>query len=232
VDGTDTAHKLAILARIAFHGRMPISAVRCEGIQQITYNDIVSAKTMGARIKLLAVAKHRPQGLELRVAPTLVPFEHPLASVTRNYNGVSLVGSAAGPTLLVGQGAGALPTASAVLADVVDICTGRYQATAKRFQFFTNAQAVSILPESEEVTGSYARFVVPDRPGILAGITNELSKHGISVSSIHQGTPSAAGEAVIEIITHPLRAGDFFTAINAIDHSRLTLRPTTILRRL
>jgi homoserine dehydrogenase len=232
VNGTDTAHKLAILARIAFHGRIPIAALRVEGIDQLTAQDIESARTMGARIKLLAVAKPRPEGLELRVAPRLIPIDHPLASVNKNYNGIYLHGSAAGPTLLVGQGAGALPTASAVLADVVDVCTGRYLATASRFQFFTSAHSVQMLPESEEVTSSYARFLVADRPGVLAGITGLLSKQGVSVLNIHQGTPNRNGQALIEVSTHPLRSADFFAAINAIDKSGLTLKPTVTLRRL
>jgi homoserine dehydrogenase len=109
VSGADTAHKLALLARIAFNARIPLSQVRVEGIQRLGFLDIRSAKTMGARIKLIAAARQRPEGLELRVAPTLVPFEHPLADVSRNYNGIFVVGDAAGPTLLVGQGAGALP---------------------------------------------------------------------------------------------------------------------------
>jgi homoserine dehydrogenase len=232
VNGTDTAHKLAILARIAFHGRIPLAELRCEGIDRITAQDIESARTMGARIKLLAVAKPGTKGLELRVAPTLIPVDHPLASVNKNYNGIYLHGSAAGPTLLVGQGAGALPTASAVLADVVDVCTGRYQATASRFQFFTSAHAVRLLPESEEVTSSYARFLVTDKPGVLAGITSLLSKQGVSVLNIHQGTPDRAGRALIEVSTHPLKSADFFAAITAIDHSGLTLQPTITFRRL
>ena len=232
VNGTDTAHKLAILARIAFHGRIPVVSIRCEGIDRLTAQDIESARTMRARIKLLAVAKPRPDGLELRVAPTLIPEDHPLASVNRNYNGIYVHGSAAGPTLLVGQGAGALPTASAVLADVVDVCTGRYLATASRFNFFTSANEVRLLPEAEEVTSSYARFVVADKPGVLAGITNELSKQGVSVLNIHQGTPDPRGRALIEISTHPLRSADFFAAINTIDGSGLTLQPTVTFRKL
>ena len=232
VNGTDSAHKLAILARIAFNGRIPVVSLRCEGIDRLTALDIESARTMHSRIKLLAVAIPRPQGLELRVAPTLIHKNHPLASVNFNYNGVYMHGSAAGPTLLVGQGAGALPTASAILADVVDVCTGRYELTAKRFQFFTNAREVPLLPEAEEITSSYARFMVADKPGTLAKITNELSQQGVSVLNIHQGTPNARGEALIEICTHPLLSASFFAAVNAIDKSGLTLQPTVTLRRL
>lgn len=232
VDGTDTAHKLAILARIAFNGRIPLTEVRTQGIQQLTAQDIASAQTMGARIKLLAVARQRPQGLELRVAPTLVPLDHPLAAVNQNANGIAFESSAAGPTLLTGLGAGALPTASAVLADVVDVVSGRYQATAGSFRFFQAGATLAFVPESDELTATYARFVVPDKPGILAGIAAVLSKQGASVLSIHQGQADNAGRATIEVVTHPLRLGAMQMAVAEIDRSGLTMTATTLLRRL
>jgi homoserine dehydrogenase len=232
IDGVDTAHKLAILARIAFHGKIAFSSIRCEGIKNITFQDIQSAKRMGARIKLLAVAKKRDEGLELRVAPTLIPLDHPLSSVSKNYNGIYIVGSATGPTLYVGQGAGALPTASAILADVVDVCTGRYLETAKRFRFFSSAEELSVLPEKDELTGSYARFLVPDKAGVLAGIASVLSSHGVSILSIHQGAHDAKNRATIEVITHTLVGAQFIDAIENIDKSGLTIEPTVILRKL
>ncbi|MBA3685753.1 MAG: homoserine dehydrogenase [Planctomycetes bacterium] len=232
VDGTDTAHKLAILARIAFNGRIPLTGIRVEGIQSITFDDIRSARTMGARIKLLAVAQRRDQGLELRVAPTLVPLDHPLASVNANFNGIVIQGSAVKTLLLVGPGAGALPTASAVLADLVDVVTGRYQFTASRFRFFRSDADVPLVPEAEELTSSYARFTVPDRAGVLAGIASTLGNHGVSVLSVYQGAPDPSGSAVIEATTHPQRGGAFLSAIEAIDRAGLTIKPTVVLRRL
>lgn len=232
VDGTDTAHKLAILARIAFNGRIPLANIRRQGIQHLTAQDIASAKTMGARIKLLAVARQRTNGLELSVAPTLVPYDHPLAAVNRNANGIAIESSAAGPTLLTGLGAGALPTASAVLADVVDVVSGRYQATAGAYRFFNSATTPAVLPEADELTGTYARFGVADRPGVLAGITAALSRHGANVLSIHQGVANAAGQAFIEVVTHPLRLGSMQAAVAEIDRAQLTIVPTTLLRRL
>ena len=232
VNGTDTAHKLAILARIAFAAEVPVSGIRIEGIQAITAADIQSARTMGCRIKLLAVARRQAAGLELRVAPTLVPLDHPLAAVNKNYNGIAITGNNAGPHLLVGQGAGARPTASAVLADVIDVLSGRYQATVTHFPFFGPRPQLPLIDESNEVSGSYARFVVADRPGVLAGITNALSQHGASVLSIHQGASDGQGKAIIEVSTHPMRGGDFLAAVAAIDGSGLTLAPTTCLRRM
>ena len=232
VDGTDTAHKLAILARIAFNGRIPLADVRIQGIQKLTAQDIASARTMGARIKLLAVARQRPAGLELRVAPTLVPLDHPLAAVNKNANGIAIESSSAGPTLLTGLGAGALPTASAVLADVVDVVSGRYQATAGAYRFFQGGSTLTFIPEADELTATYARFVVADKPGVLAGVATSLSKHGASVLSIHQGQADVAGRATIEVVTHPLRLGNMQRAVAEIDSSGLTITATTLLRRL
>ncbi len=232
VDGTDTAHKLAILARIAFNGRIPLAKVRTQGIQQLTAQDIASARTMGARIKLLAVARQRESGLELRVAPTLVPLDHPLAAVNKNANGIAIESSSAGPTLLTGLGAGALPTASAVLADVIDVVSGRYQATAGAFRFFHGGSELTFVAEVDEVTATYARFVVADKPGVLAGVATALSKHGANVLSIHQGQADPAGRATIEVVTHPLRLGSMQSAVNEIDRSGLTITTTTLLRRL
>jgi homoserine dehydrogenase len=232
VNGHDTAHKLALLARIAFLMKVPVANIRCEGIQKITAQDIASARTMGSRIKLLAMAKARPEGVELCVAPTLVPIDHPLAAVSRNYNGVYIIGDASGPMLFTGQGAGALPTASAVLADVVELATGSYQATAKTFQFLAPKREWTLLGDGDEVSARYARFVVPDRAGILAGLTNALSSHQVSVQRIHQGTPVGDGRATIEVVTHPLEGKRFDAALANIAASGLTVEPAVVYRSL
>jgi homoserine dehydrogenase len=209
VNGTDTGHKLAILSRIAFGIRVPLTALRIEGIQNVTAQDMASAARLKSRIKLLAMATQRPEGLELHVAPTLVPLDHPLAAVHMNYNGVYVVGSNSGPQLYTGQGAGALPTASAVLSDVIDVALGRAEQTFGSFGFVHHPTPPSFLPETEERTASYARFVSPDKPGILAGITQILSSKGISIRSIFQGESDDKGQASIELVTHPARGGDF-----------------------
>jgi homoserine dehydrogenase len=187
---------------------------------------------MGARIKLLAVARARDDGIELRVAPTLVPLDHPLASVMKNANGIAILSSAAGPTLLTGLGAGALPTASAVLADVVDVVSGRYQATVGHYGFFTGEVSPTIRDEADEITAGYARFTVADRPGVLAGIASALSQAGASIHSIYQGAAQPDTTTTIEVVTHPLRLGTFRAAIAIIDHQGLTVAPTRVLRKL
>ncbi|MBN8526028.1 MAG: homoserine dehydrogenase [Planctomycetes bacterium] len=232
VNGTDTAHKLAILSRIAFGIRVPLAALRIEGIQNVTAQDMASAARLRSRIKLLAMATQRPEGLELHVAPTLVPLDHPLAAVHMNYNGVYVVGSNSGPQLYTGQGAGALPTASAVLSDVIDVALGRAEQTFGSFGFVHHPTPPSFLPEAEERTASYARFVSPDKPGILAGITQILSSKGISIRSIFQGEADAQGQASIELVTHPARGGDFLDAVAEIDRKQLTAAPTVCYRRL
>ncbi len=232
VNGTDTAHKLAILARIAYGVAVPIASIRTEGIQNLTTQDLESAKRLRAKIKLLAVARRQEHGLELRVAPTLVPLDHPLAAVHMNYNGVYVVGSFSGPQLFTGQGAGALPTASAVVADVIDTAIGRTERTFNQFSFFQSPNEPRILPESEEMTGSYARFITQDRPGVLAGITQILSTHNVSVLSMYQGEPDGDGHAVIEVVTHPVRGGAFLAAVATIDSRGITAQPTVCYRKL
>lgn len=232
IDGADSAHKLAILARIAFSTVIDFGSFSVEGIRNITAEDIASAKRLDCRIKLLAVAARREHGLELRVAPTLVPLDHPLASVPANYNGVLIDAHAAGPTLLVGQGAGALPTASAVISDLVGIATGAYQETAGVFSFFEPSETMPLVPEREELTGSYARFTVPDRPGVLAGISSALAAREISIMSLRQDRPDHETKAVLEIITHPCASGDFLDAIAAMERDHLLVGTPTLLRRI
>lgn len=232
VNGTDTAHKLAILSRIAFGIRVPLTALRIEGIQNVTAQDMASAARLKSRIKLLAMATQRPEGLELHVAPTLVPLDHPLAAVHMNYNGVYVVGSNSGPQLYTGQGAGALPTASAVLSDVIDVALGRAEQTFGSFGFVHHPTPPTFLPEAEERTASYARFISPDKPGILAGITQILSSKGISIRSIFQGESDEKGQASIELVTHPARGGDFLDAVTDIDQKKLTAAPSVCYRRL
>ncbi|MDA3960268.1 MAG: homoserine dehydrogenase [Planctomycetota bacterium] len=232
VNGTDTAHKLAILAQIAFNTNVPFCAVHIEGIENISADDIESAQRLDSTIKLLGVAKRCPAGVELRVAPTLVPNSNPLAHVNANYNAVRIMANNAGPTLLVGQGAGALPTASAVLSDLIDIAVGSYQRTAEYFRFFAGGEPSTILPEEDEFTASYARFRVKDEPGVLAQMTATLSKHGVSLRAVHQGEPDADSTAEIEVTTHPTRGGAFLSAVKEIDQAGITVQPTVCLRRL
>ena len=232
VNGHDTAHKLAILARIAFLAKVDMQSISIEGIEDITAEDIASAARMGCRIKLLAVASKRDDGIELRVAPTLVPLSFPLAGVSENYNGVRIDACNAGPTLLVGQGAGALPTASAVLADVVDIATGRYQETCHRFSFFHDLECLAVLEEDQELTASYARFIVPDRTGVLAALCSCLSNHGISLLSVNQSQPDHNGLCSLEVTTHPCRGGSFLAAARDIEEAGLAVEAPRMFRMM
>ena len=232
VNGHDSAHKLAILARIAFLAKVDMHHISIEGIEKVTADDIASAARMGCRIKLLAVACKREDGIELRVAPTLVPNNFPLAGVSENYNGVRIDACNAGPTLLVGQGAGALPTASAVLSDVVDIASGRYQETCQRFRFFKDLDTLTVLDEDDEITASYARFMVPDRTGVLASLCSCLSNRGISILSVNQSQPDHNGLCSLEVTTHPCRGGDFLAAAREIERTGLAVEPPRMFRMM
>jgi homoserine dehydrogenase len=149
-----------------------------------------------------------------------------------NYNGIYVNGSSSGPQLFTGQGAGSRPTASAVLADVIDVALGRAQQTFTQYGFVKTPKQVQLLPEADELTASYARFLTPDKPGILAGITQVLSAHQISVRSMYQGEPDQDGKATIELVTHPVRGGSFLEALAEIDRKGITAAPSVCYRRL
>ena len=229
VNGTDTAHKLAILARIAYNYQVDFDSVAIEGIENVSAADIASAKGLGCRIKLLAVAQQQGEQFGLHVAPTLVPLDHPLAGVRANYNAVNFEASSAGPTLLVGQGAGALPTASAVLSDLVDIATGAYQITAQRFQFFKVSEQLPVCTASELTTSAYTRFAVKDERGVLAQITAIMSKHNISLHKVRQ-QEMKKGIAELELSTHPHAWSDFTQALHDMQTAGL-LQGTAISYR-
>lgn len=232
VNGTDTGHKIALLARIAAAGSVPFERLPIEGIEDVTAEDIASAKRLGCRIKLIACAQEQPGGMVVRVAPTMVPYAHPLASVRANFNGVYLKANAAGPILLTGQGAGGIPTASAVMADVVDLATGRYAETGKRMRFFAPDRTQNILAKEDERTAGYLRCTVADEPGVLARICTILSQHGISLAAVHQEPVVAGRLPRIEILTHQCRYGDLVAAVKEIDCGRTTCEPTRLLRLL
>ena len=228
VSGMDTAHKLAILARISANQRIPLAAIPVDGITGITVEDMASAATMGFRLKLIASAIQRRGSLALRVAPTMVATDHPLASVMQSANGIAFSTSAAGPTLLVGRGAGALPTASAVLADVVDVVTGRYGLTSRSFSFLSTTTSITPLPQTEEVSSFYLRFSVEDKSGVLARIASALSHMGVSIRSLHQAGARGGSVAGIAVITHPARRGDVEGAIRLVEGSGV-LKASTVL---
>ena len=197
VQGHDAAAKASILASLAFHSRVGIGDVHCEGITEVSSQDIAAAARMGRTIKLLSIVERLEDGEEerisARVSPALVPDSHPLASVSEAYNAVFVEAEAAGSLMFYGQGAGGAPTASAVMGDVVSAARHRVSGgVGPRESNYADLPVASI---DELRNAFYVSLTVQDRPGVLAEIAGTLSRHGISISTIHQELLEAGTDA-------------------------------------
>jgi homoserine dehydrogenase len=214
VDGFDAAYKLAILASIAFQSRVPLEAVFHEGIRAVTDRDIAYAKELGYVIKLVAIAKEKPEGLELRVHPAMLPHAHPLASVDDVFNAVHVHGSSVGDVMFYGRGAGSMPTGSSVAADLMEVARGIVSGGSGRVgcTCFTEKR---ILPIAEVESNYYLRVETDDRPGVLAAVATVFGEHNVSLESMLQ--KQGNGEvAEIVWITHRTREGNLRAALKAI----------------
>jgi homoserine dehydrogenase len=236
VDGIDAAHKLTLLASIAFGVPINFAAATTEGIAKLAAEDIRYAEQLGYRIKLLGIAKRRPQGIELRVHPTLVSKERLLASVEGAMNAVLVKGDAVGVTLYYGKGAGAEPTASAVIADLVDVTRTHTADPGHRVPHLAfQPDALAELPWlgiEETVTSYYFRMRVADQPGVLADITRCLADGRISIDALFQREPSE-GENQTDIImlTHDAIERDVNAAIARIEALPTVLAPVIRIRQ-
>ena len=220
VDGSDAAQKLAILAHLAFGARVYWKDIPRQGIDTVEPIDLAYAKELGYRIKLLAVAQLVPEGLELHVSPTLVKLGTPLAEVHGAYNAISVVGDAVGRVLFHGLGAGQMPTASAVVADLIDTVVGRAAITFRSLKLWSQEKPRVTPRDHHNVPGRfYLRFDVDDRPGVLAEITGVLGRNGISISSVIQHEPHVADRSVVPLVimTHTATEGQTHAAISLID---------------
>ncbi len=222
VEGIDAAHKLTILAAIAFGIPLQFDKVYTEGITRITRADVGYAEQLGYRIKHLAIARRAAAGIELRVHPTLIPERRLIANVDGVMNAVVVMGDAVGPTLYYGAGAGAEPTASAVVADLVDVVrvlTSDPENRVPHLAFQPDALAdLPILPMEQVETAYYLRLQAADRPGVLADVTRILADQDISIESILQKEP-LAGESEVPIIllTHRTLEKNMNQAISRIE---------------
>ena len=223
VDGTDTAHKLAILAQLAFEIEVRPDSIPRQGIDSLHLADLKYAAELGYVIKLLALAKLSTPGLELRVAPTLVKRGRPLAEVGGPYNAIRVVGDAVGDTLFYGRGAGAMPTASAVVADLIDVITGRRDAAGagdleRRSSW---RRRFRLQPPSQVKSRYYLRFTIADRPGVLAKLAKILGERGISIASLIQHDPGddAPDQSPVPLVimTHLAIQADLHAALDEID---------------
>ena len=220
VDGTDAAQKLAILAHLAFGARVDWKDIPRQGIDTLDLADMRFAKELGYRIKLLAVAQLTPDGLELHVSPTLVKLGTPLAEVRGAYNAISVVGDAVGRVFFSGLGAGQMPTASAVVADLIDTVVGRSAITFRTLELWSKQGARVQVSDYANVAGRYyLRFYVADQPSVLAEIAGALGKQNISIASVIQHAAEEEGRGVVPLVimTHNTTEGAAGRALSAID---------------
>ena len=221
VVGTDAAHKLAILAQIAFGTTVPLESIERRGIADIDELDIKYARELGYTVKLLAETWLHEGQLALHVSPVLLRHNAPLALVRGAYNAIQVVGDVVGDTLYYGRGAGQMPTASAVVADLIDMAVGRAQRTFHTLRLWAdNGSPLRLRPAGTVRSRFYLRTFVEDRPGVLAEVARVLAEHQISIASViqHEAPDEPEGERVqLVIMTHTAATGDFRAACARLD---------------
>jgi homoserine dehydrogenase len=248
VDGLDAADKIAILASLAFGGRIKLAEVYCEGIRQVSAADIAYAERLGFVIKLLAIAKRNtvstesaPEQLQIRVHPTLVPKSHPLASVNDVYNAILVEGDPIGQVMFFGRGAGAGPTASAVVSDILNIAavlqanlapvpTQPTQAVHPLLAC-SHQHYSAIAPMADPVTRFYARFLTQDYPGVIGKLGTCFGNHQVSLESVVQ-IGIQDGLAEIVVVTHDVPEGNFRQALEEIRGLSSISNVSSVLRVL
>ena len=228
VDGIDAAHKLAILAALAFNRPVDFDSVHIEGIRNVSAVDIAFANELSYRIKLLGIARRTAEGIEMRVHPCMVPQTNPIARVDGVYNAVVAEGDFVGRVMLEGRGAGAGPTASAVVSDLVDLARSR---RAPVWGVDGSALApMPVVPMSAHQGAYYLRLMVVDRPGVIADVTAALRDAGVSLESMIQ-RGRAPGEAVpVVLVTHETTELAMRAALEQIARSDAVLEPPALIR--
>jgi len=235
VEGIDAAHKLCILASLAFGMPLNFERVYTEGISKITPLDVTYAEELGYRIKHLGVARRTTAGVEMRVHPTLIPDKRLIANVDGVMNAVLVKGNAVGPTLYYGPGAGADATASAVIADIIDICrhldTPKGNAVPALGFAASELQELPVLSIEEVTTAFYLRLSVEDKPGAMAAITKILADHGISIEAVQQKEPEQHGaNAQVILLTDSIVEKSLLTALEKIESLDSINQPAVRIR--
>jgi homoserine dehydrogenase len=230
VSGTDTVHKLVILAQIAFGVTVPAASVERRGIVEVQDIDIRYSRELGYTLKLLAEAWLDQQQLALHVSPVLLRVQSPLAQVRGAYNAIHVVGDAVGDTLYYGQGAGQMPTASAVVADLIDMAVGRAQRTFQTLRLWSgNGSKISVRRSATVRSRFYLRSMVEDRPGVLAEVAHVLAQHQISIASVIQPETDDEQEGntvPLVIMTHTALYGGFRAAVDDLNHLSCMTAPS------
>jgi homoserine dehydrogenase len=228
LEGIDSAHKLTILASLAYGSWINFKKVYVEGITQISQIDIGFARQFGYTVKLLAIAKEKGDSVEARVHPTLIPSDFLLSSVHGVYNAVYYDGDYVGKGLLYGRGAGEKPTASAVVSDLVDAM--RHLGLKNKRSPIVAKKMKKIQPIDDLECRCYLRFSALDQPGVLAKIAGILSEHKISISSVIQPERHKSGPVPVVIMTHRAKESDFRASIQKIDRLTAIKHPTLRIR--
>ena len=233
VEGIDAAHKLTILASIAFGIPLQFDKTFTEGISKVTTEDVTYAEELGYRIKHLGVARRTDKGVEMRVHPTLIPEKRLIANVDGVMNAVLVQGDAVGPTLYYGAGAGAEPTASAVVADIVDVARTLESAVENKVTalgYLTGQEAgLDVLAADDFETAYYLRLKVEDRPGVLADVANIFAEQGISIEAVIQKEPETEGEQVsLILLTQKVQEQKMNDALAKVESSNISDSVTRI----
>lgn len=228
VDGHDAAYKLAIMASIAFQSQVPLDQVFREGIRGVSDRDIAYAHDLGYVIKLVAVARERDGSLELRVHPTMLRREHPLASVNDVFNAVHVTGNAVGGAMFYGRGAGSLPTGSSVAADILEVVRGMVHGGSGRVAC-TCFHEKPVLPMEQVECNYYVRTLTDDKPGVIAAIGTVFGNHGVSLESVLQKQGSTEGAEIVWI-THRTNEGNMRAALKEIEALPVVSRIASFIR--
>jgi len=234
VAGVDSAHKLSIMVSLAYGTPVNFKEVYTEGITCLTPLDITYAKEFGYTIKLLGIAKFSDGEVEARVHPTMIPSTSPVAHVEGIYNAIQLAGDAVGDIVLYGQGAGSMPTGSAVVSDVIAIARNLLRGATGRVppaSFQQDQRRPLRIRRMEEIVSLYyLRFMVLDRPGVLSQISGVLGRHGISISSVLQQGRKEGQTVPVVIMTHTSTERDVQASLREIDRMPFISEPTTLIR--
>lgn len=230
VEGVDSSHKLAILASLAFGKRIYLDDIYTEGITKITSGDLRYAGEFGYTVKLLAIAKYIGGALEARVHPTLIPKDNLLSDVSGAYNAIYVEGDLIGGTIFYGQGAGMMPAASAVVADLVDLAMELVGRKERKGKVLSKSEGMRIRKMDEIETRYYIRFQAIDKPGVLAEISGILGANKISIASCIQKLRRKERVVPIVMMTHEARESNLRTAMAKIDKLRAIKEKSVVIR--
>ncbi len=231
IEGIDSAHKISILASLAYGTQFSLKDVYREGISKISSMDIEFARELGYKLKLLAITKETNGKVELRVHPTMVPEEFLLSKVDGVFNAVYVEGDAVGSTLYYGRGAGDMPTGSAVVSDIVDISCNIVNKTIGRNPLFSRSEKGKNLLKMDDVRSMYFfRFSAIDKPGVLSRISGILGKYNISIASVIQKDRREGKAVPLVVLTHRAREKDVRTAVKEINKLQIVTDKTVVIR--